>query len=369
MLNLLSNMEITERNNVFIEIIDKCRRNNKKVYVLGAGSGGKIVYKGISSLGLEIDGFVVDRDVEICNKEVCGKEVTYIDSIDKGSLIIIAIREYDEKKIDQIEKDYLVIYEDFMVFWTLNGEYFDYDFAKNNADKLHQTYEMLHDQYSKKCMSSFINSKISGKREYLEDVWEKEQYYVPSIIDFSSIDTFVDCGAYDGDSYQSFIEAYLTNTKKNFMGNAILFEADSGNYLKLCQNTEGDDRVKTYKLGVSSGKGIIKFSDGDDTSSKLSSVGTAEIKVDSLDHIIFDQTKIDYIKMDIEGCELDALRGGANIIKKYHPQMAICVYHKKEDLIEIPLYIHYLYDGYIFYLRAHRPWSQELVLYAIPQNK
>lgn len=72
------------------------------------------------------------------------------------------------------------------------------------------------------------------------------------------------------------------------------------------------------------------------------------------------------IKMDIEGSEMNALKGAEISITKYHPILAVCVYHKKEDLITIPQYIKSLYAGYKLYLRAYSRYCRELVLYAIP---
>ena len=76
--------------------------------------------------------------------------------------------------------------------------------------------------------------------------------------------------------------------------------------------------------------------------------------------------RADFIKMDIEGAELYALKGARNTIETYHPILAICVYHRREDLITIPEYIRTLYEGYKFYIRAYSLYSTELVLYAVP---
>jgi hypothetical protein len=74
---------------------------------------------------------------------------------------------------------------------------------------------------------------------------------------------------------------------------------------------------------------------------------------------------VDFIKMDIEGSELNALKGAQNTIRKYKPILAICLYHRKKNLLTIPKYIHSLCPEYKFYLRAHSKFSQEIVLYAM----
>lgn len=69
--------------------------------------------------------------------------------------------------------------------------------------------------------------------------------------------------------------------------------------------------------------------------------------------------------MDIEGSELAALRGAEKTIKKSKPKLAICVYHKPEDLITIPQFISSLVPEYKFFLRHHQYISWDTVLYAI----
>lgn len=69
--------------------------------------------------------------------------------------------------------------------------------------------------------------------------------------------------------------------------------------------------------------------------------------------------------MDIEGSEMEALKGAENTIGKYKPRLAICVYHKPEDIIEIPLKILELNPEYKLYLRHYSYIHTETVLYAI----
>ena len=76
-----------------------------------------------------------------------------------------------------------------------------------------------------------------------------------------------------------------------------------------------------------------------------------------------------YIKMDIEGSELDALAGARNIIKKEMPILTICLYHRYDDLWRIPLFIHSLADDYRLFLRPHEIEGWQLVCYAVPNHR
>jgi FkbM family methyltransferase len=75
--------------------------------------------------------------------------------------------------------------------------------------------------------------------------------------------------------------------------------------------------------------------------------------------------QIDYIKMDVEGSELAALRGSHQTIQRHKPKLAICVYHKRDDVWTIPNYIRKRYPFYRLYLDHHSLHDEETVLYAI----
>ena len=85
--------------------------------------------------------------------------------------------------------------------------------------------------------------------------------------------------------------------------------------------------------------------------------------------MLTDVQSISFIKMDIEGAEKEALQGSEKIIKKFLPVMAICVYHKLEDLFAVWRIIeYYANDRYRFYLRQYRFGDSETVLYAVPSG-
>jgi FkbM family methyltransferase len=74
--------------------------------------------------------------------------------------------------------------------------------------------------------------------------------------------------------------------------------------------------------------------------------------------------QIDLIKMDIEGSELEALRAGENSLRRWHPKLAISLYHRPEDLFSIPLWLDSLNCGYRFFLDHYSIHHEETVLYA-----
>jgi FkbM family methyltransferase len=73
---------------------------------------------------------------------------------------------------------------------------------------------------------------------------------------------------------------------------------------------------------------------------------------------------VDFIKMDIEGAELEALRGAERTIRRFRPKLAISVYHKLNDYWEIAQFIDSLGLGYRFALRHFTIHAEESVLFA-----
>ena len=77
-------------------------------------------------------------------------------------------------------------------------------------------------------------------------------------------------------------------------------------------------------------------------------------------------SSVDYIKFDIEGSEYDAIKGAQNTLRKYHPVLAVSVYHKPDDLIELVSLICEICPGYNLAFRHHSPVPWEAVIYALP---
>jgi len=73
--------------------------------------------------------------------------------------------------------------------------------------------------------------------------------------------------------------------------------------------------------------------------------------------------------MDIEGAELDALKGARQLIAEHRPVLAICAYHLQSHLWQVPLLIQSISDSYRFFLRQQASDGWDLVCYAIPVER
>ena len=95
----------------------------------------------------------------------------------------------------------------------------------------------------------------------------------------------------------------------------------------------------------------------------VSGNGIQQIEVVKLDELL-DGEKVTFIKMDIEGAEYAALKGAEKIIREQRPRLAISIYHKPSDIVEIPKLLLEYKDDYKFYLRHYSLIGNETVLYA-----
>ena len=103
--------------------------------------------------------------------------------------------------------------------------------------------------------------------------------------------------------------------------------------------------------------------------SRVQENGTEVVPVDTIDHVCA-SNKVTFIKMDIEGSELEALRGAAEVIRRDKPKLAISIYHRPTDYFEIPFYVKELVPEYRLYIRHHKMVYYDTVLYAVfPENQ
>ncbi len=192
------------------------------------------------------------------------------------------------------------------------------------------------------------------------------EYFDESIIKWRNEEVFVDCGALDLETSLFFLERCKKHNVEQVRIHA--FEPDKYNYDRCIDNTALFDselaKVNVYQKGVWSENKKIGFSAiGSDSSKIVVNNESNTVEVVTLDSVIQDQ--VTFIKMDIEGAELEALKGAKRLIQTYHPRLALSLYHKPEDIIEIPMLVKEYNPDYKLYVRHYSNNTGELVLYAI----
>lgn len=191
-----------------------------------------------------------------------------------------------------------------------------------------------------------------------------EMYLAEGIMEPRKGDVFCDVGAFDMYNTEKFIKW------NSAYGGVYAFEADPVSYGR-CIEKRIADNVEIYNLGVWSCKSQLSFEsapNGEYGGSRINELGKQMVDTVALDDFLGDK-KVDIIKMDIEGAEMEALKGAANIIRKNKPCLTISVYHKPEDIVELPLYAKMLNSNYRIYFRHHTYGIFDTVMYAIDKDR
>lgn len=195
----------------------------------------------------------------------------------------------------------------------------------------------------------------------------RETYFPSELVSLKPDEFFVDCGAFDGDSVRWFL-----SRQDSFRGRIVAIEPDPQNFERLLSYIETlpdgiRPSVEARAFAVGETRQRVTF---DATGTAGSSAGTGTIEVDCapLDEILAGEEP-SYIKFDIEGAEMEALRGARRILTANSPVLAVCLYHRPEDLWRIPLYLADLNVGYRLFLRRYSDECWEQVCYAIPRDR
>lgn len=173
----------------------------------------------------------------------------------------------------------------------------------------------------------------------------------------------VDLGACQGEN----LDAFLKSGRK-FMG-GFLFEPDKLNMQILESNLSDRDigSLTTVPYGAWNFTGKLKFDSSGNPAAALSDSGSVEVDVVALDEYLPKDFNANFIKMDIEGAEMQALIGMSELIRKNRPHLAVSAYHKPEDLWAIGNYLNLKYPGvYSYSLRMYGHQTFDTVLYAVP---
>lgn len=168
---------------------------------------------------------------------------------------------------------------------------------------------------------------------------------------------FVDAGAFDGDTLADAVQ-YLP------LREAWAFEPDADNFPRLAQRARQlPVPVTCLPCGVSSANRSLAFTGGHGEASSLGDGGNTHIQVVRLDDCL-PNAQVDYLKLDVEGHELEALAGAEGLIRRHRPQLAIAGYHRWDDLWRIPEWIAGLGLDYRLRLRIHAHNGFDAVFYA-----
>ncbi len=186
--------------------------------------------------------------------------------------------------------------------------------------------------------------------------WQYFDFFNPS-----ENEAFVDAGSLDGKTSIDFVKW----SKGDY--SAIYAFEPNPKMIQECMDTLNMlscNKVYFYNCALWNCKCKLNFNN--ESRSKwdacVSNEGIVSVDANSLDNII-GQNKVTFIKLDVEGSELETLMGAAEIIKRDRPRMAISVYHKKDDLFAVAHYLMSLVNDYNFAIRHYHSDTIETILY------
>ena len=354
---------IEARDNLFLKELSLCKESGYKTYIYGGREGAANIEKRLKTLNFTHSGKVINKKYGLSNEQA---GIFYLEDIlnttnDKINLII-GFRGYHSNILDSYkDKLHIIINCDcFAGNYSADPEIMTTEYISEHNEDLCSVYNSLSDDLSMRSLIAYINQKISMDYKYLKEVKVPNQYFDKDIISLTDNEVFIDCGAYNGDSAMSFIEELHARDIHSYK-RIISFEPDPYNFKGLCDR-HLDNHI-TINKGTSDKKEILHFSISE-TSSSINEDGEIIIETDTIDNVLNGE-EATFIKMDIEGAELASLKGARDTIMKSKPKLAICIYHKREDLWTIQQYIQSIVPEYKFYIRAYEDTATELVLYAV----
>lgn len=290
----------------------------------------------------------------------------------ENSIVVITVTrpEYEREILEYLEKIGLQknqiifaknFYEFNLPYVPEELRYEGFNFYLKNKNKIIDCFDLFSDSISKEIYVNFIKTHMLKTVQPIPCHSSKEQYFPRDVRLKKGYLKIIHCGAFTGDTIKDLKE----NVGK--INTLICIEPDLKNFkiLKKFLTSEKEaiaEEVIILPCAVYSDEKRLSFKSAGPEST-LVERGEDIVQCIALDHVFinFEPT---YITMDVEGAELEALEGSKEIIKKYKPDLAICVYHYPQHIWEIPLFIKKLNLGYKFYLRNYRGFTVETVLYA-----
>ena len=260
----------------------------------------------------------------------------YIFTIDINSARLAAKKIPDSKILSILYVKTDFIYETFMEHLT----------------DLQEVYESLIDETSRRTFCCYWFDIIANR--FSDYVFANTTHYFVEGFFPKDGGIVIDCGACDG----------LTATKFAGLGYKVYgFEMDKINF-EIAKKLAAEKGFIVENFGLGSYTHEMKYThvEGNIGASNLNSDGTETARIITLDSYVSEKRlpSVDFIKMDVEGAELDVLRGAADTIARFKPILALSAYHKFDDLWTLMNFVKSVRSDYEFALRQYGETERDL---------
>jgi FkbM family methyltransferase len=354
-----------------------------RIVLFGAGGLGRKTLSGLLKVGIEPLAFA-DNNPKLWNTSIDGLQVlspqeaaykfgqlaTFIITIWRGGG---GDRQATRKKqLIDLKCANVILFG--YVFWKYPDIFFPHaclelpSTFRQHTEELRKLFYKWADDDSRREYLTQLRFRLRLDFDGLASPVSHKQYFPDDLYSILPEDIFVDCGAFDGDTIREFLQH-----QKNFSGKILAFEPDQINFQKLQgyistlpEPIRKNVILKQAPVGTCGQK--VYFVSTGTVSSRAAKNGEIEMNCVCIDQQTRDCAP-SFIKMDIEGAEIDALHGARETIQCSRPILAICVYHNPDHLWQIPLLISTFADDYRLFLRPHDEEGWELVCYAVPPER
>ena len=248
------------------------------------------------------------------------------------------------KQIKNIAKKHKVIVPSVPAFGNI---LFDEDFLNENHKKIEMVRNMLADDLSKQVYDNVLEFYKTGELSCLDEITTDKDEAFENILKLADNETYVDLGAYNGDTIDEFL--HYTNGKFKHI---TAFEPNSKNYEKLKTHCSEMNNVDLWQLGAYSHNTTLCFNNKAGRNSAIVDESNTKTPVAAVDTILCGR-QATYIKADVEGADYEAIMGMKNTLKMFKPKLNLSAYHRFEDIFRLPLLISEINPDYRIYLRHH----------------
>lgn len=345
---------------------ERLKAEKRPIFIYGMGDGAMKILAVFRKFGIAAAG-IFASDEYVRGHSFAGYRVHKLseveEAVDDFVVVLAFAAGYPElvDKIRQLSKRHPLYAPDVPV---IGPGLFTYEYCMEHLPELNAVFRSLADAESRRVFLNTIQFKISGCIGYLDSITASADSIYKDLLRLSRNETIVDLGAYNGDTIR---EVLGYTGQKYYAIHAV--EPDFRNFRKLLQYIDDNEmkRISAYHCAAWCKNGELPFHAKAGRQSSLSPEGKP-LPAKSVDSLLKGQN-VSYLKMDVEGYEREALWGASKTIVHYAPKLSVAMYHRNEDLFELPLLVKKLNPRYKLYIR-HRLYipAWETNLYAIPEN-
>ncbi len=364
---------------MYKKFLKQIPKNVRKIAIYGAGTCGIALRDNIRKElpDIDIEFFIDSYKSEDNRIDIPIYKTSQIDEIkDKIDMVLISVRNSLHVTVG-ILKYFNIPY--LFIPYQLESKIRNSIYQDNYKNAL----KIFSDKKSKKLYEELWNAKLNmdyskiakfaAKKHNIKKGGTGRNYSAQYLeyINKDAIQTIFDCGFCNGAHVFGF-KKVLKNLKTDYAFEPLYDELKEENLDILLKKL---NCVQIVPYGVWDKKEKLNFIVSGPASrvvgiSNLKPKVTKEIETITLDEAkeMLDIKKVDFIKMDIEGAELPALKGAEKILLNDRPQLAISIYHSSSDFVNIPIHLKELLKDYSFYLGHYAINQHETVLFCIPNE-